>query len=92
MQINMEDTAGHETVYKLTHRAAKANFSSECDSTTLTIVQFAGLHRSSNCRMSLMPGLAVRRQVKQGSLWGWFACNSGKINVEQLTSRRPGTL
>ena len=27
IQINMEDTASHETVYKLAHRADKANFS-----------------------------------------------------------------
>jgi len=27
VQINMEDTASHETVYKLAHRADKANFS-----------------------------------------------------------------
>jgi len=26
MQINMEDTAGHETAHKLAHRADKANF------------------------------------------------------------------
>jgi hypothetical protein len=25
IQINMEDTASHETAYKLAHRAAKAN-------------------------------------------------------------------
>jgi len=31
----MEDTASHETVYKLAHRADKANFSSFCDSLTL---------------------------------------------------------
>jgi hypothetical protein len=31
IQINMENTASHETVYKLAHRAAKANFSSFCD-------------------------------------------------------------
>jgi hypothetical protein len=30
IQINMEDTASHETVYKLAHRADKANFPSNC--------------------------------------------------------------
>jgi hypothetical protein len=30
IQINVENTASHETVYKLAHRADKANFSSEC--------------------------------------------------------------
>jgi len=30
IQINMEDTASHETAYKLAHRADKANFSSDC--------------------------------------------------------------
>jgi len=34
----MEDTASHETVYKLAHRADKANFLSESDPTILTIV------------------------------------------------------
>jgi hypothetical protein len=38
IQINMEDTPSHETVYKLAHRADKANFSSKSDSTILTIV------------------------------------------------------
>jgi hypothetical protein len=45
----MENTARHETVYKLAHRADKANFSSECDSTILTVVQFAKLHTNSEC-------------------------------------------
>jgi len=31
----MEDTASHETVYKLAHRADKANFLAFCDSLTL---------------------------------------------------------
>ena len=35
----MEDTASHETVYKLAHRADKANFSSKSDPTILTFVQ-----------------------------------------------------
>jgi hypothetical protein len=30
IQINMEDTASHETVYKLAHRADNANFSPDC--------------------------------------------------------------
>jgi hypothetical protein len=30
IQINMEDTARHETTYKLAHRIDKANFSSFC--------------------------------------------------------------
>jgi len=30
IQINMEDTASHETVYKLAHRADKANFLAFC--------------------------------------------------------------
>jgi hypothetical protein len=30
IQINMYDTAGHETAYKLAHGADKANFSSFC--------------------------------------------------------------
>jgi len=30
IQINMEDTASHERVYKLAHRADKANFSRFC--------------------------------------------------------------
>ena len=29
IQINMENTASHETAYKLAHRADKANFSSK---------------------------------------------------------------
>ena len=35
----MEDTASHETVYKLAHRADKANFSSFCYLPIVTIVQ-----------------------------------------------------
>ena len=38
IQINMEDTASHETVYKLAHRADKANFSSFCDYLTLQYI------------------------------------------------------
>jgi len=34
IQINMEDTASHETTYKLAHRVDKANFSADCDSST----------------------------------------------------------
>jgi len=30
IQINMENTASHETAYKLAHRADRANFSSNC--------------------------------------------------------------
>jgi hypothetical protein len=30
IQIDMEDTASHETVYKLAHRADNANFLAEC--------------------------------------------------------------
>jgi len=40
IQINMENTACHETVYKLAHRVDKANFLSKCAPTILTIVQF----------------------------------------------------
>jgi len=38
IQINMEDTASHETVYKLAHRVDKANFSQKRDPTILTFV------------------------------------------------------
>jgi hypothetical protein len=38
IQINMGDTARHATVYKLAHRADKANFSPFCYPTSLTIV------------------------------------------------------
>ena len=30
IQVNMEDASNRETVYKLAHRADKANFSSSC--------------------------------------------------------------
>jgi hypothetical protein len=45
----MEDTASHETVYKLAHGADKAAFSAKSDPTILTFVQFAKLHRHSIC-------------------------------------------
>ena len=38
IQINMENTACHETIYKLAHRADKANFSQKRDATILTFV------------------------------------------------------
>jgi hypothetical protein len=38
IQINMEDTASHETVYKLAHRADKTNFPLACDYLTLYYV------------------------------------------------------
>jgi len=38
IQINMEDTAGHETAYKLAHRADKANPWSDSYPTILTFV------------------------------------------------------
>jgi hypothetical protein len=31
IQINMEDTASHETIYKLAHKADKANPWSDCN-------------------------------------------------------------
>jgi len=40
IQINMEYTASHETVYKLAHRADKANFSSDCSVGRVTISSF----------------------------------------------------
>jgi len=49
IQINMEDTASHETVYKLAHRADKANFSSERDSTFLGFVKSQVIQTPSKC-------------------------------------------
>jgi len=43
----MEDTASHETVYELAHRADKANFSSKSAPPILAFVQFAELHKNS---------------------------------------------
>jgi hypothetical protein len=41
----MEYTASHETIYKLAHRADKANFLAKRDATILTFVQFGKLHK-----------------------------------------------
>ncbi len=46
IQINMEDTASHETAYKLAHGSDKANFLSKSASTILTYVQFTELHKN----------------------------------------------
>jgi hypothetical protein len=40
IQINMENTASHETVYKLAHRVDKANLQSQGDTTMLTVVAY----------------------------------------------------
>jgi len=47
IQINMENTASHETVYKLAHRAEQAKFSSDCYPTHLGFVQWFVLYRHS---------------------------------------------
>jgi len=49
IQINMEDTASHETAYKLAHGSDKANFSSKSAPPILAFVQFTELHKNSFC-------------------------------------------
>jgi hypothetical protein len=40
IQIDMEDTASHETAYKLAHKAKQANFSSDCYPTEVIRLNF----------------------------------------------------
>jgi len=45
----MEDTASHKIVYKLAHRADKANFSSDCDAILLVIL---AVNTKTGCRIT----------------------------------------
>jgi len=60
IQINMEDTASHETAYKLAHRADKADFSTDCYPTNLTFVQSCSAKGNETDRKGLV------RNVIQG--------------------------
>ena len=54
IQINMENTASHETVYKLAHKAAKANFSSKSD-----LLRCEGAYRRPKGRKSTLVRIRI---------------------------------
>ena len=66
----MEDTASHEIVYKLAHRADKASFPPECASKILAFVQFAELHDYSYLSSPLLKSCDDASQdTARHSLW-----------------------
>ena len=54
IQINVENTASHETVYKLAHKAAKANFSSKSD-----LLRCEGAYRRPKGRKSTLVRIRI---------------------------------